>query len=52
MAKYKSNYLFGRIAYKGNKAKTFWVKMKGSDTWKILISADTDLSFSIVVKYK
>ncbi len=33
--KYKYNYLAMRVEYKANKVKAFWVKTKGSETWKM-----------------
>jgi len=49
--KHKCNYLAIRIEYKGNKLKAFWVKTKGSETWKMLISTDTDITFTNAMKY-
>jgi hypothetical protein len=49
--KHKCNYLAVRIEYKGNKLKAFWVQTKGSETWKMLISTDTDLTFTNAMKY-
>jgi Transposase DDE domain len=49
--KYKCNYLTAKIEYKGSKAKAFWVKMKGGENWKMLISTDTDLNFTNAMKY-
>jgi hypothetical protein len=40
-----------RIEYKGNKLKAFWVKTKGSETWKMLVSMDTDITFANAIKY-
>jgi hypothetical protein len=49
--KNKCNYLAIIIEYKGNKVKAFWVKTKGSETWKMLISTDTDITFTNAMKY-
>ena len=49
--KHKCNYLAIRIEYKGNKLKAFWVKTKGSETWKMLVSTDTDITFTNTIKY-
>ena len=49
--KNKCNYLAIRIEYKGNKLKAFWVKTKGSETWKMLVSTDTDITFTNAMKY-
>ena len=49
--KHKCKYLALRIEYKGNNVKAFWVKTKGSETWEILISTDTDITFTNVIKY-
>ena len=49
--KHKCNYLAIRIEYKGNKLKAFWVKTKGSETWKMLVSTDTDITFTNAMKY-
>jgi hypothetical protein len=39
------------MEYKGSKVNAFWLKMRGSETWIILISSDTDLNFTNVMKY-
>lgn len=44
--KYKCNYLAVRVEFKGNKVKAFWVKTNHSETWKMLISTDTDHTFT------
>ena len=49
--KYKCNYLSAKIEYKGNKVKAFWIKMKGQESWKMLVSTDTDLNFTNAMKY-
>jgi Transposase DDE domain len=49
--KYKCNYLSSKIEYKGNKVKAFWIRMKGQESWKMLVSTDTDLSFTNAMKY-
>jgi hypothetical protein len=49
--KHKCNYPAIRIEYQGNKLKAFWVKTKGSETWKMLISTDTDINFTNAMKY-
>ena len=49
--KHKCNYLAIKIAYKGNKVKVFWVKTKGSETWKMVINTDTDITFTNAMKY-
>ncbi len=40
-----------RVEYKGNKVKGFWIKTKGSETWKMLISTDKDTTFTNTMKY-
>jgi len=49
--KHKGNHLAIRIGHKGNILKAFWVKTKGSETWKMLIINDTDITFSNAMKY-
>ena len=49
--KHKGNNLAIRIEYKGNMLKAFWVKTKGSETWKMLIITDTDITFTNTMKY-
>jgi hypothetical protein len=49
--KHKCNYLAIKIAYKVNKVKVFWVKTKGSETWKMVINTDTDITFTNAMKY-
>lgn len=41
----KCNYIASKITYKGIQLKAFWIKMKGQETWKMLISTDTLLIF-------
>jgi Transposase DDE domain len=47
----KCNYIASKITYKGIELKAFWVKMKGQETWKMLISTDVSLSFITAMKY-
>ena len=47
----KCNYIASKITYKGIELKAFWVKMKGQETWKMLISTDTSLNFITAMKY-
>jgi Transposase DDE domain len=49
--KYKCNYFSAKVEYKGNKVKAFWIRIKGQESWKMLVSTDTDLSFSNAMKY-
>jgi hypothetical protein len=49
--KHKCNYLAIKIEYKGNKLKAFGIKTKGSETWKMLISTDTHITFTNAMKY-
>ena len=49
--KHKCNYLAISIEYKCNKLKAFWLKTKGSETLKMLISTNTDITFTNAMKY-
>jgi hypothetical protein len=49
--KYKCNYFAIRIEYNSNKIKAFWKMTKGSETWKMLTSDNTDITFTSVMKY-
>lgn len=49
--KLKCHYIRLQIDYKGVKMNMFWVKMKGQNTWKVLISTDLTLSFVKVMEY-
>jgi hypothetical protein len=48
---FKCRYVSLPITYKGTPAKAFWVKMDGSDTWKLLISTDLGLRFLKAMRY-
>lgn len=39
------------LEYKDNMVKAFWVKTKGSETLKILISTDNEITFTDAIKY-
>ena len=43
--KLKCHYIVQTITYKGIEMKAFWVRMKGQQTWKMLISTDKNLTF-------
>jgi hypothetical protein len=45
------NKWLNKAKNKGNKLKAFWVKTKGSETWKMLVSTDTDITFTNAMKY-
>lgn len=47
----KCNYIAESVTYKGIVMKAFWIKMKGQQTWKMLISTDTNLGLETAMKY-
>ncbi len=48
---FKCQYIGLTMKYKGIEMKGFWVRMNGQDTWKLLISTDTKLTFIKAMKY-
>lgn len=50
-SKYKCFYIAEKVEYKGNEIKAFWIRMKGQEEWKMLISTDINLSFTNAMKY-
>lgn len=49
--KLKCHYIVLNINYKGIEMKAFWIKMKGQQTWKMLICSDQKLTFIKAMKY-
>lgn len=49
--KLKCHYIALNINYKGIEMKAFWIKMKGQQTWKMLICSDQKLTFIKAMKY-
>lgn len=49
--KFKCMFYAAKITYKGIEMKAFWIKMKGQESYKMLISTDTTLKFGAVMKY-
>lgn len=49
--KLNCEYIAQKIEYKGIKMQAFWVKMKGQENWKLLISTDTSIRFITTMKY-
>ncbi len=49
--KFKCLFYASKIEYKGIEMKAFWIKMKGQESWKMLICTDTTLKFGTVMKY-
>ena len=49
--KLKCHYISLKIKYRGIELKAYWVRMKGQQTWKMLISADLKLSFIKAMEY-
>lgn len=49
--KYKCYYIRLKVEYKSIKLNMFWVKMKGQNTWKTLISTDLNLTFVKTMEY-
>lgn len=47
----KCHYIKKKIDYKGIELEGFWVKMKGQENWKLLITTHTGLSFIKAMKY-
>lgn len=50
-ASLKCRYISSLITYKGIEMKAFWVKMKGQENWKMLVTTDTSLTFVKAMKY-
>ena len=48
---FKCHYISLVFTYKSIELKGFWVRMKGQDSWKLLISTDKKLSFINTMKY-
>lgn len=48
---FKCHYISFIFTYKGIEMKGFWVRMKGQNSWKLLISTDTKLTFIATMKY-
>jgi hypothetical protein len=48
---FKCYYIVSEIIYKDIEMKGFWVRMKGQDSWKLLISTDKKLTFINTMKY-
>jgi len=48
---FKCHYIRLQIEYKSIKMNMFWVKMKGQNTWKILVCTDLNLSFVKTMEY-
>lgn len=48
--KFKCNYITLIAEYKGITLKIFWVKMKGQQSWKMLVTTDEKLSFIEAMK--
>jgi hypothetical protein len=49
--KLKCHYIALNINYKGIEMKAFWIKIKGQQTWKMLICSDQKLTFIKTMKY-
>jgi hypothetical protein len=49
--KMNCHYLSFSVNYKGIKMRIFWVKYKGQNSWKTLISTDETLTFIQAMKY-
>ena len=49
--KYKCYYIGLKVDYKGIVLNAFWVKMKGQNTWTMLVTTDKKLSFSTTMEY-
>ena len=47
----KCSYIPIIVDYKGTELKVFFVKMNGQNSWKMLISTDKSLTFTIAMKY-
>jgi len=48
--KYKCFYVSAKIEYKGNSLKAFWIRMKGQESWEMLVTTDTKLGFTDAMK--
>lgn len=48
---FKCYFYASKIIYKGVEMKAFWIKMKGQESWKMLISTDQKLRFTTTMKY-
>ena len=47
----KCYFYTSKIEYTGIEMKAYWVRMKGQESWKMLISTDTALKFGTAMKY-
>jgi hypothetical protein len=48
---FKCHYIKFDFTYKSIAMRGFWVRMKGQNSWKLLITTDTKLSFIATMKY-
>lgn len=48
---FKCHYISFDFTYKNIEMKGFWVRMKGQNSWKLLISTDKNLTFINTMKY-
>ena len=48
---FKCHYIKFDFTYKSIEMRGFWVRMKGQNSWKLLISTDTKLTFIATMKY-
>jgi len=49
--KMKCDYISQIIEYKGIAIKAYWIKMKGQQTWKMLVSTDIKLTFTKAMEH-
>jgi hypothetical protein len=49
--KYKCSYIGLKVDYKGVILNAFWIRMKGQNTWTMLVTTDQKLSFSTTMEY-
>jgi hypothetical protein len=49
--KYKCSYIRLKVDYKGITLNAFWIRMKGQDSWKMLVTTDQNISFSTTMEY-
>jgi len=49
--KLKCHYISQSIDYKGIEIRAFWIKMKGQNTWKMLITTEKKVGFMTTMKH-
>lgn len=48
---FKAHYINLVVDYKGIPMRVFWIRLKGQNRWKMLVSTDKNLNFAKAMKY-